>query len=355
MRTLLLAGAAALAFSTAALAQGQGKGGGQGKAAHSQHQGGGNGAEARGRGQGAARQAVRQEARQEVRQARQVAREERRAERVVRQRPARAEANAQRQAQRSVVRNVRRAERVQIRDARREIRDMRADLPLRSDLRRIRDGRFDNDLRFVGRGRDCPPGLAKQNDFCMPPGQLRRAERLGDRLPLASLGYNVPDLYSYRFADDARYFYRYDDDAIYRFDRGSSLVSGIFPLASTGLMLGEPMPLGYYDVYNVPLAYRSYYPDSDDYLYRYDDDAIYRVNSGNGIVDSIVALLGGGGLGGLGIGDSMPMGYDAYNVPLDYRDDYVDSDDALYRYADGSIYQVDPQTQLIEAIISLIT
>ena len=337
MRSLLLAGAAALAFSGAALAEGQGKGGGrgqgQGHAAQVQAKGGGSDrAQARGRsperaargpearGQGAARQEVRQEAR-----------DQRRVERSAVRDVGRAERNA--------VRDVRRVERVEVRDAR--------------DLRRLGD-RFEPDLRYVGRGRDCPPGLAKQNQFCMPPGQLRRAERLGDRLPLASLGYNVPDLYRYRFADDARYFYRYDDGAIYRFDRGSSLVNGIFPLASTGLMLGEPMPLGYYDVYNVPLAYRSYYPDSDDYLYRYDDDAIYRVNSGNGIVESIVALLGGGGLGGLGVGDAMPAGYDVYNVPLDYRDDYVDSDEALYRYADGSIYQVDPQTQLIQAIISLI-
>jgi hypothetical protein len=46
--------------------------------------------------------------------------------------------------------------------------------------------------------------------------------------------------------------------------------------------------------------------------------------------------------------------YDAYNVPLDYRDTYYDTDDAMYRYADGSIYQVDPTSRLIESVISLL-
>ena len=41
----------------------------------------------------------------------------------------------------------------------------------------------------------------------------------------------------------------------------------------------------------------------------------------------------------------------AYNVPLDYRDQYYDTDDSLYRYADGNIYQVDAKTQIIQAIV----
>ena len=69
-----------------------------------------------------------------------------------------------------------------------------------------------------------------------------------------------------------------------------------------------------------------------------------------------MALLTGGtnGLGGLGVGDRLPAGYDVYNVPFDYRDRYADSNDAWYRYADGSIYEVDPQTRLIESVISLL-
>ena len=76
-----------------------------------------------------------------------------------------------------------------------------------------------------------------------------------------------------------RYFYRYGNDGlVYRFDRANSLVSSVIPLMSSGLFLGEPLPLGY-DVYNVPFAYRSYYRDTSDYLYRYDGNAIYRVNA----------------------------------------------------------------------------
>ena len=190
----------------------------------------------------------------------------------------------------------------------------------------------------------------------MPPGQLRKAQYIGQRLPLMNLGYNVPDRYSYRFADSDQWLYRYDNEGyVYRFDRGSGLVNSITALFGNDLLIGEPMPLGY-DVYNVPMSYRSYYPDGGDYRYRYDDGAIYQVNSQNNLVEGIVALLTGGvgGLGGLGIGDSLPSGYDAYNVPMDYRDEYADSDDSWYRYADGSIYEVDPQTRLIEEVISLL-
>ena len=54
------------------------------------------------------------------------------------------------------------------------------------------------------------------------------------------------------------------------------------------------------------------------------------------------------------IGEPMPSGYDVYNVPYPYRDRYNDSDDAWYRYSDGYVYQIDPQTQLISAAIDLL-
>ena len=224
--------------------------------------------------------------------------------------------------------------------------------------------RFDDDLvRFrEGRGRrlaigpnGCPPGLARQNALCMPPGQFRKAQLIGQRLSLAQLA-GVPDRYRYRFRDSDRFFYRYGNDGtVYRFDRATGLVSSVVPIYARGLFLGEPMPLGY-EVYNVPLAYRSFYPDSDDYLYRYHGNGIYRVNADTMLVDGIVQLLtgGAGGLGGLGVGDPLPMGYDVYNVPMDYRDTYYDTGDSWYRYADGYVYQVDPETRLIEAVISLL-
>ena len=68
------------------------------------------------------------------------------------------------------------------------------------------------------------------------------------------------------------------------------------------------------------------------------------------MVNSIVALLDGD----LGVGRQLPNGYDAYNVPFQYRDRYADSADNWYRYNDGYIYQVDPKTRLISAVIDAI-
>jgi hypothetical protein len=50
----------------------------------------------------------------------------------------------------------------------------------------------------------------------------------------------------------------------------------------------------------------------------------------------------------------LPVGYDAYNVPMAYRGQYYDTPGASYRYADGYIYQVDPTTRLIQAVIDAI-
>jgi hypothetical protein len=369
-KLMLLAGVAALGLTVPAMADDRGRGGGrgQGQAAHAQHQGagqaraergGGRRQEASGQNRGNNRQAARAVRRDDRRAERGMSRDQRRVERAIQQ-------------ERRIVREARRDDRGIQRgrgdDRRlvREARDDRRDWRRWTERRLASGGRFDDDFaRFRGSGRrqlatartGCPPGLARQNAFCMPPGQLRRARLIGQRLPFAQLAYNVPDRYRYRFVDDDRFLYRYGNDgAIYRLDRASGLVSSVIPLTSSGLFLGEPLPIGY-DVYNVPFAYRDHYPDTDDYLYRYDDSAIYRVDSDTMLVEGIVALLtgGSGGLGALGVGDMLPSGYDAYNVPFDYRDTYYDNDDSMYRYADGSIYQVDPETRLIESVISLLT
>jgi hypothetical protein len=44
-----------------------------------------------------------------------------------------------------------------------------------------------------------------------------------------------------------------------------------------------------YNYYNVPYQYQSFYPDGNDYSYRYGDGAIYQVNRSTGAIDSIVA------------------------------------------------------------------
>jgi hypothetical protein len=93
------------------------------------------------------------------------------------------------------------------------------------------------------------------------------------------------------------------------------------------------------------------YYDTDEAYYRYAPGAIYQVDPQTNLITSVASLLTGQPLG---IGQSLPMGYDAYNVPYAYRDRYYDTDDSWYRYADGNIYQVDPTTRLITAVIDAI-
>jgi hypothetical protein len=234
----------------------------------------------------------------------------------------------------------------------------------RSDvrIREVRDVRRASDRRYLRRaplifaqGDFCPPGLAKKNSLCLPPGQAKKAFAIGQNYPLSLLGasdwrdYRDARRYSSWYPDTSRYLYRYDDSGyIYRVDRRSNLVSGLIPLLGGGFAMGQPMPIGY-NVYNVPYPYRSYYYDNDDYYYRYGDGAIYMVDPQTRMVQGIAALLTGDNFA---VGRPMPMGYDIYNVPYGYRDRYYDNDDYYYRYANGNIYQVDPETQLIAAVIS---
>jgi hypothetical protein len=75
-------------------------------------------------------------------------------------------------------------------------------------------------------GRSCPPGLAKKNNGCLPPGQAKKFG-VGDRLPSYLSRYNVPEQYRDRYYDDGNYSYRYEDDNIYRVNRGSGMIDQI--------------------------------------------------------------------------------------------------------------------------------
>jgi hypothetical protein len=174
---------------------------------------------------------------------------------------------------------------------------------------------------------------------------------VGDRVERTWFnGYQVPQQYSAFYPDTADTYYRYGDEGyIYRVDSGTDMISGLIPLLGGGFAVGQPMPAGY-DVYNVPTQYRDDYYDTDESYYRYGDDAIYEVDPQSGIIESIVALLAGD----LNVGQALPSGYDAYNLPTDYRDEYQDSDEHMYRYADGNIYQVDAKTQMIQAIVEML-
>ncbi len=180
----------------------------------------------------------------------------------------------------------------------------------------------------------CPPGLAKKGNGCQPPGQAKKS--------------NMDYLSKYsRFGDgDWRYYNGY----AYRIDTGSNLINSFLPLVGGALFSGNNWPAAYQD-YSVPQYYDRYYGRNDNYDYRYADRAIFRVNPQDQAIEGIVALLTGDDFE---VGRRMPSGYDVYNVPSQYREQYYDRPDAQYRYSDGYVYQVDPTTQLIAAAIQLI-
>ena len=244
--------------------------------------------------------------------------------------------------------------------------ERRADRPQRASRERDRDDRirvvrddrsgpalrYASTDRYKGRSNNGgPPGLATKNHGCLPPGQAKKL--VGQRLPDRYADDYLPAYYRTWYPDTDRYFYRAGDGYIYRVARDTRLVSGFMPLYAWDdeyidyYSVGERYPMDLYDSYNVPAAYQPYYADGDDYYYRYGDSAIYQVDRGDGLVEAIVALLAGD----LAVGSPLPAGYDAYNVPLAYRDRYYDTPDAWYRYNDGYIYQVDPKTRLIQAVI----
>jgi len=64
------------------------------------------------------------------------------------------------------------------------------------------------------------------------------------------------------------------------------------------------------------------------------------------LISAVAALL----TGGLTVGQPLPTGYSAYNVPYAYRTTYYDTPDTWYRYNNGYIYAVDPTTQLVTSI-----
>lgn len=288
------------------------------------------------------------------------------------------------------------------------------DVKLQRQLARNDLGRndWDEDDRWVegfARGvNGCPPGLANKNPLCMPPGQYKKIP--GSALPAAYSSSLVPEFLRDIYRDDDDYYYRFNENGlVYRVDRDTNLIASLIPLFGGGLLPGQSFPSmfsdylvpsqyqsfypdneddyyryangyvyeidrdngliediiplydqGYgvgqmlpssYSYYNLPYPYRSAYADNDDYYYRYAPGAIYQVDRDSSLITSVVSLLTGTNLG---VGQQLPMGYDAYNVPYAYRDQYSDTPDAWYRYANGNIYQVDPTTRLITAVIDAI-
>jgi hypothetical protein len=125
----------------------------------------------------------------------------------------------------------------------------------------------------------------------------------------------------------------------------TGMVENVIPTYDYGYGVGQLLPASY-SYYNLPYQYRSYYADNDDYYYRYAPGAIYRVDRDTALISSVVSLLAGA----LTVGQPLPIGYSAYNVPLAYRTTYYDTPDVWYRYNDGYIYGVNPRTRVVSNV-----
>ena len=197
----------------------------------------------------------------------------------------------------------------------------------------------------------CPPGLARKPVACMPPGQAR--ELLGRPLSVVRervVFRELPNRLRYVYADTPDYYYRYGNGYMYRVNRESQLVSALMPLFGLGYTAGQPFPAAYSNYY-LPAAYQPFYPTTPYSNYRYANGYVYQVNPYTGLISDVDPLLGYG----YGYGQMMPMSYSVYNVPYQYRPLYYDTSDYYYRYAPGAIYQVDPTTSLITAVAALLS
>ncbi len=76
------------------------------------------------------------------------------------------------------------------------------------------NGQYYRDGRYYGS--NCPPGLAKKNNGCMPPGQAKKARwTVGQRLPYTYRDDYVPRQYRNYYSNGT---YRYYDGYVYRVD-----------------------------------------------------------------------------------------------------------------------------------------
>jgi len=175
----------------------------------------------------------------------------------------------------------------------------------------------------------------------------------GQYVPNYYMSSYVPDYYGFNsfYPDYGDVCNRYYDGVIYQVDCDDGYVENVIPMYAGGYGVGQLLPSAY-NYYNVPMQYRDLYYDTPDAGYWYSPGAIYQYDPRSSVITSVAALMSPG----FTIGQPLPAGYDVYNVPYDYRATYYDTPEAWYRYNNGYIYQVDPTTQLVTAIVaSLLT
>jgi hypothetical protein len=173
----------------------------------------------------------------------------------------------------------------------------------------------------------------------------------GQYLPQPYMTSYVPDYYGFNsfYPDYGGTCNRYANGVVYEVDCASGFVEDVIPLYASGYGVGQVLPSSY-AYYNVPYQYRSLYYDTPDYNYWYAPGAIYQYEPHTSMITSVAALLSPG----FTVGQALPVGYDVYNVPYSYRATYYDTPNAWYRYNNGYIYQVDPVTRLVTAIVASI-
>lgn len=92
------------------------------------------------------------------------------------------------------------------------------------------DNRGKGTLYGYGRG-GCPPGLAKKNNGCMPPGQARKLYRTGQRFPLGygnAWSYNqIPYELRRHYDLDRNNRYYYGDGYIYGLDPRTRVIEQV--------------------------------------------------------------------------------------------------------------------------------
>ena len=217
---------------------------------------------------------------------------------------------------------------------------------------RVRD--IDRDDLFVQRlgwgAGGCPPGLAKKNNGCMPPGQAKKliGQPLSSAMRLAALD-PLPSPFRSLFLDDDDYYYRWGGGYMYRVDRDNDFISSMIPLFGAAL-LGQPLQPAYLNPYQ-PSYFSSFYPNSPYDCYRYGYGYVYETDCMTGLVEDVIPTYDYG----YGVGQLMPSSYSYYNLPYTYRSSFIDNDDYYYRYAPGAIYQVDRSSTLISAVVALLT
>ncbi len=107
------------------------------------------------------------------------------------------------------------------REERYELEQRARDFQQRFQMARS-DGGYDNDDRWgSNNGRDCPPGLAKKRNGCLPPGQVGRNGQYDDRY---GTQYGDND----RYSQNDRYVWQRDRDGrLVQIDRSTGRVVAV--------------------------------------------------------------------------------------------------------------------------------